>query len=159
MATEDMPTQGMAKDSGTQPRRIWRQLAGLWLPPLAWMAVIFYFSSQSGLPQAESGPLDFAIKKMAHLFEYGLLGGLLLRACQGSAAMRRTQALRSDHQPVLDGPALAAIGLATLWAVLDEVHQSFVPTRSATVRDVLIDFAAILVSVLVARWWQRRRKK
>jgi VanZ family protein len=137
----------------------WRRLAGLWLPPLAWMAVIFFFSSQASLPQAESGPLDFVIKKAAHLFEYALLALLLLRAYQGSAAPERRQRQAGAQASGRDRPALAAICAAGLWAVSDEIHQLFVPTRTATLRDVLIDFAAILLAVLVARWWQGRRDK
>jgi VanZ family protein len=149
---EDISSDSEAPRPGAWKRLTW------WLPPLAWMAVIFYFSSQSGLPQAESGLLDFAIKKLAHLFEYAVLACLLLRACRSSASLRRSQAKPAGH-PLLDGPALAAIGLAALWAVLDEFHQSFVPTRTATLRDVLIDFAAILLSVLAVAWWQQRQER
>jgi VanZ family protein len=152
----------MAEDTGDREVRTnnnWRRLAGLWLPPLAWMTAIFFFSSQANLPRAGAGSLDFAIKKAAHMLEYALLALLLLRACQGSIALLGWQIRRGDRASVFDGPALAAICLAILWAASDEIHQLFVPTRTGTLRDVLIDSAAILLAVLAARWWQRRRER
>lgn len=41
----------------------------------------------------------------------------------------------------------AAVALATAHGALDEVHQSFVPKRFASVADVLADFTGALVGV------------
>jgi VanZ family protein len=51
-----------------------------WLPPLILMAVIFYVSSRSSLPQAQGEWLDAVIKKISHIGEYTLLFLLLVRA-------------------------------------------------------------------------------
>src|SRR3989338_5338985 len=55
----------------------------LWLPPILWMGVIFFLSNQPGLKITE-GPLDFLMRKMAHVGEYAILFLLLYRALRGS---------------------------------------------------------------------------
>jgi VanZ family protein len=44
---------------------------------------------------------------------------------------------------------MRAVGIATLYAATDELHQLFVSERSAQVLDVLIDGAGSLVGTLV----------
>lgn len=94
----------------------------LWLPPVLYLAAIFWISSQ---PQpAVMPPLGF--DKLAHGAAYAGLAFLLARAYAGSRL-----------------PAAAAIALAVLTASLygasDEWHQSFVPNRSADPQDWLSD--------------------
>ncbi|MEK6819821.1 MAG: VanZ family protein [Nanoarchaeota archaeon] len=36
------------------------------------------------------------------------------------------------------------------YAVIDEIHQSFVPLRSSSVEDVLVDFIGITLSLVIA---------
>lgn len=40
---------------------------------------------------------------------------------------------------------LIALIITLLYAVIDEIHQTFVPTREGTVRDVLIDSIGIAI--------------
>jgi VanZ family protein len=109
------------------------RLASTWLPPLVWMAIIFTFSTRHGgghLPAAE-----IVLRKLAHVTEYLILTLLLLRA------LRRS------------GVALAvpvAIAAALAYASSDEWHQSFVPGRTATPRDVAIDGVGIALAALAA---------
>jgi len=42
-----------------------------------------------------------------------------------------------------------------VYAVSDEFHQSFVPSRTATARDVGIDAAGAVFGVLLIRLFQR----
>jgi VanZ family protein len=110
-----------------------RRLASTWLPPLAWMAIIFAFSARHGgghLPAAE-----VVLRKLAHVAEYLILTLLLLRALQRSGV-------------ALVAPVAIAAALA--YACSDEWHQSFVPGRTATPRDVAIDGAGIALAVLAA---------
>ncbi len=51
-------------------------------------------------------------------------------------------------------PAAAAIALA--WAVLDEVHQSWVPGRDSDPIDVLVDAAGIAAAWLLLARLRRR---
>jgi VanZ family protein len=109
------------------------RLASTWLPVLLWTAVIFTFSSRHGgghLPVAE-----VVLRKLAHVTEYFVLAALLLRALRRSG---------------LDGAVPVAIAAALAYAASDEWHQSFVPGRTATPRDVAIDGAGIALAALAA---------
>jgi VanZ family protein len=107
------------------------RVASSWLPPLAWMAIIFAFSSRQGgghLPEAE-----VLLRKLGHIVGYLVLTLLLLRALRRSGA---TAAL----------PVAMVVALA--YAVSDEWHQSFVPGRGATAHDVAIDGIGIGLAAL-----------
>ena len=104
-----------------------------WLPVVLWAAVIFTISS---VPSLDSGlgVWDTVLRKMAHVGEYAILGGLLLRAVR--------------REP-------AAIVLGSLYAVTDEVHQSFVTGRHGSSLDWLIDTAGVVAGVLLVSWRSR----
>ena len=121
----------MPGQTATAPRP---QLS-VWLPVVAWAAVIFAFSSIPSL-STELGTWDTILRKLAHLTEYAVLGALLLRAT------RR--------------PALGVVG-ASLYAVTDEVHQLFVEGRHGAPLDVGIDTVGALAGVLAWQWLARRR--
>jgi VanZ family protein len=97
--------------------------ASLWLPPLAYMAMIFYLSSQPApLPQVTALVWDKAL----HFVEYGALAVLVGRALHGEglAPLR---------------VALLATALTSAYGATDEVHQSFVPTRESSAYDWAAD--------------------
>ncbi|MBI4494785.1 MAG: VanZ family protein [Chloroflexi bacterium] len=96
----------------------------LWLPALAWMGVIFYWSSQPVLP-IDGQPNSGLLHRTAHLIAYAILALLL---ALGSGTSQR--GLR------------AAFLLAVLYGLTDEVHQSFVPGRHGRVQEVVTDAAA-----------------
>ena len=105
-------------------------LARYWLPPLAWMGMIFYLSAQSSLPGPPQPWLNTLLKKGAH---FGVYAGL---------AFWWWRALRSAPQRLSNGTALAlAFILTVLYAVSDEFHQSFTPGRQPSPWDVLVDAA------------------
>jgi VanZ family protein len=96
---------------------------GLWLPPVACMAIIFYFSSQSEpVPELTSRVSD----KLLHLGAYALLGALFCRAVVG-------EGIRPPAALVL------AVVLATAYGAADEFHQSFVPLRQPDFADWVVD--------------------
>jgi VanZ family protein len=112
------------------------------LAPLAWMAVIFYFSSQSD-PSPGIGNLGHIV---AHFTEYAILAGLWAWALL----------------PVLGLRALAVAGaIAVVYAISDEWHQSFVPRRDSDPVDVVVDSfgatAALVVSFVLVRRAALRR--
>ena len=136
-----------------------------WGPVAAWAAVIFLASTSwfSGthtdswlrpflvrlFPAATPHTIDAihaAIRKAAHFTEYAVFGWLIARA------LRDARGWQLHH-------ALLAVALAGAYAVSDEVHQIFVPGRTAAVGDVLIDvLGAATAQVLIAVvWFQRRR--
>jgi VanZ family protein len=135
----------------------------IWLLPLAWMAMIMWFSTgdfsaeNTGsiirpvlewlLPWATAGQvaaLHALIRKTAHMTEYGVLAALWFIALTRE---RRWPARRA---------AWFALIVAIGWACLDELHQATVPSRTASVGDVGFDTAGALVATSVAGLGWRR---
>jgi len=96
----------------------------------------------------EVGLIHAMIRKAGHLIEYFILGFLLFRAfCGGSTASWKWR-----------WSLFAIIGVV-LSAVSDEWHQSFVPTRAASVVDVGIDTAGGILAQFVGALWHRCTRK
>jgi len=88
----------------------------------------------------------FFIRKGGHVFGYGLLSILLFRA------WRETLPVVSGARWTFRWANIAVLGTA-LVASLDEWHQSFIPSRTGNVRDVLLDTCAGLgAQILVVLW-------
>ena len=121
-------------DSNEQKRRL-VNLLWLWLPVAVQMGLIFYFSAQpKGSPALESSPLPAGL---GHLVGYAILGFLLYRAFNGG--------INGWSNPA--GWKSFIVGL--LYAVSDEIHQLYVPGREASVTDVGIDAAGLLLALTV----------
>jgi VanZ family protein len=90
--------------------------------------------------------IHMVTRKLAHFAEYALLGFLAARAFRGSP------------RPGLQTRwFLASAVLVVVYALLDEYHQSFVPSRTGTVYDSLIDMAGGLTALVIVRsrgWWR-----
>jgi VanZ family protein len=118
-----------------------------WLPVLLWATVIFLFSTEHfAAPQSSRilGPLlrwlipgitpeqvsfvQFLIRKLGHWFEYFVFAVLLYRALYAESGSRSSVR-----------PAAMTIAFALVWAITDEFHQSLVPSRTASIVDVMID--------------------
>ena len=138
-------THTLEREMITSTNSLWRLLY-FWLPPVIWMGLIFYVSSQPGTSFPDLGGLDLVAKKGAHILEYAVLYLLLFRALSTLSRAGRTSR-RAYLLPML---------LAILYAISDEVHQTFVPSREGTIRDVLIDSFGVLIAYLSVRWWTRR---
>jgi VanZ family protein len=113
-----------------------RSALSAWLPVVAWAAVIFAFSSVPSLG-TDLGTWDTILRKIAHVAEFAILGALLLRAIRHPGA---------------------AFALGVLYAITDEVHQTFVEGRHGSPVDVAIDAAGVLAGVLAWRWLAGRRR-
>lgn len=94
---------------------------------LAWMAVIFGFSSLPG--SAVPGKYG----SLAHFCEYGILAVLYALALPDGFSWRRR--------------TMAAVAMASLYGVTDEFHQSFVPGRVPDVVDWMVDTAGAITAV------------
>jgi len=79
------------------------------------------------------------VRKSGHVTEYFILGLLLFRAFRSGSDERR-----------LWKWALASFLVAVVYATSDEFHQSFVPTRTASLVDVGIDATGALLAQLLA---------
>jgi VanZ family protein len=85
-------------------------------------------------------------RKLAHFTEYAILGWLAARA------------FRTSPRPAIrERWFLISATLIVTFALLDEFHQSFVPSRTGTVYDSFIDMAGGFTALLVI--WLKRRAK
>ncbi len=112
-----------------------------WIPALATICLIVYLSHQSLPPGAGLG-----LNPLLHVIEYALLTVTLVWS--GDEA-RHFGGIKTRQLFWL-------WFLGTLFAVSDEIHQSFVPSRDAAAGDVLADVAGI-TSILAAYRLLRHR--
>jgi VanZ family protein len=88
----------------------------------------------------------FYIRKTGHVIGYGTLSILLFRA------WRATLPALTNGKWKLRWASIAILGTA-LVASLDEWHQTYIPSRTGSVRDVVLDTCAgIAAQVLVSLW-------
>ena len=138
-----------------------------WLPVIAWIAVIFTFSSDLFSAEHTGSVLEyiivrtvgeleprtfeylhFIVRKLAHVIEYAILGLLLFRAWRGERKIEWRLSW-----------ARHALGMVIVVAAVDEFHQSFVASRGSSPRDALLDtLGAALVLAIAWLLWQRRTR-
>ncbi len=104
-----------------------------WAPPLLWMGIIFFMSSQRRLTMTSNEAGDFVVFKSLHVVEYALLFFLIYRALFSVKFI-------SDRFLVF-----CALPIAILYSMTDEFHQLFIPTRSGLPRDIIIDMIGMLI--------------
>jgi VanZ family protein len=104
------------------------KLVKFWLPVFLWMTIIFLLSSRQRLQVADDFVVNFLFFKTLHILEYMVLYVLTFRAFKyGSGDGLSMRAF------------LYAFAVAVIYAISDEIHQTLVPTREGTLRDVIID--------------------
>lgn len=104
-----------------------------WLPPTAWMGMIYYMSSQKSITVTTNVVVDFVTFKSLHIVEYAFLFLLLYRAFYSVL-----------HLPKLF-IGMSTLSIAMLYSITDELHQLSIPTRSGRLRDILFDLAGMLI--------------
>ena len=139
-----------------------------WLPLLIWLGVIFLGSTslmsaehtsqlivpillwlKPGMSPKTIWITLIVMRKCAHVSEYAILALLLWRAFRSGSALRA-------KLPTLFGAVL--LGCA-VFAASDEFHQSFVKSRTPSVRDVLLDIAGALFGLLIGASFAHRDPK
>ncbi len=149
-------------------KHAWRRRLRRYGPLAAWACFVLFASSENFSasntsriirplllwldPDISEESLAFAhflVRKAAHLSEYGLLALLAARAFRTSTRER----LRRLWWP-------AAFALTAFVSLVDEYHQSFLPSRTGTVYDSLLDMTGGAVALACAALWlaQRRAK-
>ena len=113
-----------------------------WMPVVAWMGAIFWFSSQPHLPIYPDRLIDLLMKKLGHLTGYAVLAMLSYRAWAG----------RGTRAP----SPLPPWALAVAYAFSDEYHQLFVPGRDGNLYDVALDSFGAAVGLALLMWWRTR---
>ncbi len=105
-----------------------------WLPTFVWMGLIFYLSSQATVRVSSDFAIQFLVFKSLHVIEYAFLYILMYRS------LRNTR--NSPEWEVRYNAWL----LTVAYAMTDEIHQVFVPTREGKLRDVAIDVFGITIA-------------
>jgi VanZ family protein len=130
-----------------------------WLPVIVWVGVIFLGSTdlmsadhtsrfivpflrwlKPDISAETLASIHFIVRKCTHVGEYGILALLLLRA-----ATLMTNYKRSI--PIL---YLSVWGVCLIVAATDEFHQTFVASRGASVRDIMIDSSGAVLGLVIA---------
>lgn len=136
-----------------------------WLLTVLWAVQIFRFSTETfgsdpsrsliatlltrlrlQVPPDTLLLLNTTVRKSAHLAEYAILACLLYRAVH-----------KQERLSWKLSQASLAVLLASLYALTDELHQAFVPGRSAAATDWAIDAAGAGLGMLVLHACLRRR--
>lgn len=80
--------------------------------------------------------IEAVIRKIAHFSLYTLVGIIVMGLMQVCNLKEKNK-------------ILCTLGIGVMYAISDEVHQIFIPERTAKVTDVLIDSAGVLVGICI----------
>jgi VanZ family protein len=108
-----------------------------WLPVILYCVLIFI---QSSYPATQSLPRFPHADKLVHAGAYTLLGFLFFRAFQTTRI----------HKGVALLVMLSALA-SSVYGISDELHQYFVPSRTASIADVLADGLGSIIGALAAQ--------
>ncbi|PYL70761.1 MAG: hypothetical protein DMF26_21045 [Verrucomicrobia bacterium] len=139
-----------------------------WLPLLIWLGVIFLGSTEllsaeytsrfitpfllwlrPGMSPQTIWRILVVVRKCAHVTEYAVLALLLWRALRSIPTLCAKMSISFA----------AGLLACALFAASDEFHQTFVKSRTPSVRDVLLDVAGALVGLLIGASFARRHFK
>jgi VanZ family protein len=142
-----------------------RRFVSNWMPVIAWMLLIFAGSTDVLSAEHTSrflipflrwldpaisfqtiAVIHFTLRKIGHFTEYAILAALLWRGLRGTFTSLSIGAI-----------IFATFFITAAFAASDEFHQSFVPTRTASAHDVMIDCFGALVAVLLCWMFARTR--
>ena len=148
-------------------RRAWRGRLWRYGPLVAWACFVLFASSSNfsasntsriirplllwlfpDISEASLAYVHFLVRKAAHFSEYALLALLAARA------------FRTSHEERLRRLWwLAAFALVACVALTDEYHQSFLPSRTGTIYDSLLDMAGGATALACASLWLARGRR
>src|SRR5215468_1199022 len=150
------------------PYKRMRQLVKYWLPLLIWLGVIFVGSTsvmsaeqtsryivpfllwlKPGMSPKAIWTIVVVVRKSAHAIEYAVLALLLWRALRSVPTVR-------TRTFVVFGAVLLGCALV---AASDEFHQTFVKSRTPSVRDVLLDVGGAFLGLMIGASFARRHLK
>jgi len=112
-----------------------------WLPPILWMVLIFSLSNRQRIAFSDTQAINFLIFKLFHIIEYFILFMLNFRA------------ISSVKSKIwIKQTLIITLCFTLFFAISDELHQTFVPTREGTIRDVVIDSIGITIAFMYTKY-------
>lgn len=99
-------------------------------------SLIFYFSSQTGQESSNLSSVLW-VRKLAHISEYTVLSFFVY-------------AYFSNFQYGSKRTIILTYVVSLLYAVSDELHQTFVPNRSGNLIDVGVDSIGIILGIIIS---------
>ena len=157
---QPQPPPRTINSTDTAKSRLWR-----YGPVVIWAILIFIASGDALsanhtsvilvalkwlFPSASSESLNtvhFLVRKAGHLSEYAVLATLAAYAFR-----------RSSHQLLRLHWFWCSLLLAVVYALTDEYHQSFIPSRTSSIYDSLIDSTGALIALTVI-WLSHQRRR
>ena len=115
-----------------------------WLPALCWMGLIFYLSGRTGSQLKSMFPF-FKQFDWGHLVAYFILSALFYYALARSTSLK--------HLPAW------TVFLCLLYGISDEFHQSFVPSRSPELGDIINDVLGAVLAVTVLHLYSHKKDR
>lgn len=105
---------------------------------LPWIIIIILVAIQSNVSDNSSThPLEYS-DKIVHFTIFGVLGWLFARTI-----------FKSDNKFLKRNYFMMVLVFVTLFAITDEIHQSFVPGRDADVFDLVADISGALLFLFI----------
>lgn len=124
-----------------QPRL--KRFVFYWLPLIVYCLLIYI---QSDYPSPEKLPSFKFMDKVLHFVAYGVMGILFYRAY-------RTLRIKNRRQILI----LLSIVSASLYGISDEIHQYFIPLRSADLLDATADILGAVCGVYLYQRWASQK--
>lgn len=116
----------------------------LWIPGIAYMALIFYLSSRSSFGMLSYIPIS---DKLVHFVLYaGLASSLFIGAYKAPLTQYFS-------------PYWLVFLIAILYGISDEFHQGFVPNRSVDIRDWLADVSGAAFGLIIIAFYFKLRRQ
>src|ERR1700736_3636012 len=143
-----------------------RRFVRYWMPAILWTTIIFLGSTDMlsaehtsrflvpflrwidpQISLAALNAIQVGVRKVGHLTEYAILAMLLWRALRSGTRWQMKMSILF---------LVAALACA-IFAASDEFHQSFVPSRTASPTDVMIDIRGALIGLAICLVFARRK--
>lgn len=157
-----------SSDAAPATTPAWLNVLTRWLPVVVWAAFISWFSTDAFSARSTNSYIDpvlrfffgdltpagfrFAhtvVRKSAHTIEYAILAILTCRAL--------TTTILGERLP--RGTMVRALLYCTVYALMDEAHQAFVPSRTGSGIDVGVDIMGATLGTLLLAWWRAARAR